>query len=64
MVAGKLEARGRGFNNIKFTLQDHLSSETNETIENVNVNSHVRFTAGRTFTEGRLQVFNLFYYFK
>lgn len=64
MVAGKLEARGRGFSNIKFTLQDYSSSETNETVENTNVNSHVRFSAGRTFTEGRLQVFNLIYYFK
>lgn len=62
MVAGKLETHGRSFSSIKFTLQDHLSSETNETNENINVNYHVRFVAGRTLTEGRLQVFNLFYY--
>lgn len=54
MVAGKLEARGRGFGNIKFTLQENLNSLVNETVETVN--SNVRLIAGRTYTEGRLQV--------
>lgn len=54
MVAGKLEARGRGYGNIKFTLQENLNSVTNETTEVVS--SNVRLIAGRTYTEGRLQV--------
>lgn len=55
MVAGKLEARGRGFGNIKFTLQENLSSVSNESIETVSPN-HVKLVDGRTSSEGRLQV--------
>lgn len=55
MVAGKLEARGRGYGNIKFTLQENLNSVVNETVETVQHNT-VRLVAGRTTTEGRLNV--------
>ncbi|XP_050428797.1 protein bark beetle isoform X2 [Adelges cooleyi] len=57
MVAGKLEARGRGFGNIKFTLREDLSSVANENITET-VSSNVRLIAGRTYTEGRLQVYS------
>lgn len=58
MVAGKLEARGRGFGNIKFTLQEHLNSVANDSMETTRPNN-VQFVAGRTNTEGRLNVKNL-----
>ncbi|XP_050535824.1 protein bark beetle [Daktulosphaira vitifoliae] len=57
MVAGKLEARGRGFGNIKFTLHENLNSVVNESIDTT-INSNVRLIAGRTYTEGRLQVYS------
>lgn len=59
MVAGKLEVRGRSFDNIKFTLHENLNSISNESNESVSL-IHVRLVAGRTSTEGRLQVCNLF----
>lgn len=55
MVAGKLEARGRGFGNIKFTLLENLNSVSNDSIETVSP-YHVKLVDGRTNTEGRLQV--------
>lgn len=55
MVAGKLEARGRGYGNIKFTLQETLSSVINESTE-ITDSPHIRLYAGRTPNEGRLQV--------
>lgn len=55
MVAGKLEARGRGFGDIKFTLKENLDSVTNETIE-TSSSSHVKLVNGRTNMEGRLLV--------
>lgn len=55
MVAGKLEARGRNYGSIKFTLQENLNSVVNETDETVQHNS-VRLVAGRTTMEGRLIV--------
>jgi len=58
MVAGKLEARGRGYGNIKFTLQENLDSVTNETIESSSP-SHVKLVNGRTNIEGRLLVRDL-----
>jgi len=63
MVAGKLEARGRGYNNIKFTLQENLNSIANESIEIAslpNVNLNVKLVNGRTSNEGRLQVIYFF----
>lgn len=59
MVAGKLEARGRGYSNIKFTLHENLNSVTNETVETISLN-HVKLVDGRTSTEGRLLVSDLF----
>lgn len=59
MVAGKLEARGRGYGNIKFTLQEHLNSVANESIEIVSP-YNVRLIGGRTNSEGRLNVCNFF----
>jgi len=59
MVAGKLEARGRGYGNIKFTLQEHLNSVANESMEILSPNN-VRLVGGRTNSEGRLNVCNLF----
>lgn len=59
MVAGKLEARGRRFGNIKFTLQENLNLAVNESSD-IPSPAHVRLIAGRTNTEGRLQVCNLF----
>jgi len=56
MVAGKLEARGRGFGNIRFTLNEPPVPVVDEPIETVNVNTRVKLVAGRTFNEGRLQV--------
>lgn len=56
MVAGKLEARGRGFGNIKFTLNEPPVPMVDEPIETVSVNTRVKLVAGRTFNEGRLQV--------
>lgn len=56
MVAGKLEARGRGFGNIKFTLNEPPVPVVDEPIEAVSVNTRVKLVAGRTFNEGRLQV--------
>jgi len=56
MVAGKLEARGRGFGNIKFTLNEPPIPVVDEPTESVNVDTHVKLVAGRTFNEGRLQV--------
>ncbi|VVC30467.1 Hypothetical protein CINCED_3A021775 [Cinara cedri] len=55
MVAGKLEARGRSLDNIKFTLHENLNSISNESISP----THVRLVAGRTFNEGRLQVYSV-----
>lgn len=63
MVAGKLEARGRGFGNIKFTLNEPPVPVVDEPIEAVSVNTRVKLVAGRTFNEGRLQVWNLFSHF-
>lgn len=59
MVAGKLEARGRGYGNIKFTLQENLSTDFNESVETVSISPHLKFVAGRTLTEGRLLVCNI-----
>lgn len=59
MVAGKLEARGRGYGNVKFTLQEHLNSVANDSIEILSPNN-VRLVGGRTNSEGRLNVRNLF----
>lgn len=58
MVAGKLEARGRSFGSIKFTLNEPPVPVIDESIENlpVSVNTHVKLVAGRTVNEGRLQV--------
>jgi hypothetical protein len=56
MVAGKLEARGRSFGNIKFTLNEPPVPVVEEPIETVSVNTRVKLVAGRTFNEGRLQV--------
>lgn len=63
MVAGKLEARGRGFGNIKFTLNEPPVPMVDEPNETVSANTRVKLVAGRTFNEGRLQVCNLFSYF-
>lgn len=59
MVAGKLEARGRGYGNIKFTIQETLNLMVNESIETMD-SPHIRFYAGRTPNEGRLQVCDYF----
>lgn len=56
MVAGKLEARGRGFGNIKFTLNEPPVPMVDEPIETISANTRVKLVAGRTFNEGRLQV--------
>lgn len=58
MIAGKLEARGRGYGNIKFTLHETLDSMVNESIETTTDSPRIRLFSGRTPTEGRLQVCN------
>ena len=57
MVAGKLEARGRGFGNIKFTLNEPPVPVVDESIETISTstNTRVKLVSGRTFNEGRLQ---------
>lgn len=64
MVAGKLEARGRGTNDIRFILDEQrndvsISDFYNETGTEVPVmsdNVPVRLVGGQTPLEGRLQV--------
>lgn len=63
MVAGKLEARGRGYGNIKFTLQEHLNSVINDSMETIRP-YNVQFVGGRTNTEGRLNVSNNLFFNK
>jgi len=60
MVAGKLEARGRSFGSIKFTLNEPPVPIVDEPVETVSVNTRVKLVAGRTFNEGRLQVRHFF----
>lgn len=61
MVAGKLEARGRGVNDIMLTLQEErlpeigIEAETEAPLPPENV-PPVRLLGGRTSREGRLQV--------
>lgn len=59
MVAGKLEARGRGYGNIKFTLQENLNTDFNESMEAISISPHLKLVSGRTLTEGRLLVCNM-----
>jgi len=65
MVAGKLEARGKGPNDIRFTLhEDRVEAPENDTESGVVVpeesQAPVRLLGGRTTREGRLQVSILF----
>lgn len=61
MVAGKLEARGQGPNNIMLTLREEhhptegLEIETEAPIPPENA-PPIRLLGGRTLAEGRLQV--------
>ena len=58
MVAGKLEARGLGPDDIKFTLKEEIIevSENDTEISNARESSiPVRLIGGRTSNEGRLQ---------
>jgi len=58
MVAGKFEARGRGPNDIRFTLKEEIvETPENGTSLAYTAESHmpVRLLGGRTNQEGRLQ---------
>jgi hypothetical protein len=58
MVAGKLEARGRGPNDIRFTLKEEIvETPENDTEVGIPTESQVpvRLLGGRTSEEGRLQ---------
>lgn len=64
MVAGKLDARGKGPSDILFTLKEEIVNESdNETITDMpmtddgETTAPVRLLGGRTNLEGRLQVF-------
>lgn len=59
MVAGKLDARGRGPNDIKFTLSENVINmyDANATIDSsLDGSLPVRLFGGKTQYEGRLQV--------
>ncbi|KAK6621229.1 hypothetical protein RUM43_011535 [Polyplax serrata] len=58
MVAGRLEARGHGPNNILFTLKQDRIEPVEETTEQIPVEDdmNVRLLGGRSSMEGRLQV--------
>lgn len=63
MVAGKLEARGRSGNEIKFTLNEErtdltveFTNETETEVPLITNSAPVRLVGGRTPLEGRLQV--------
>jgi hypothetical protein len=58
MVAGKFEARGRGPNDVRFTLKEEIvETPENDTALAYTAESHmpVRLLGGRTNQEGRLQ---------
>jgi hypothetical protein len=62
MVAGKLEARGRGPNDIRLTLKEEIVETPENDTDIVNPPESqvpVRLLGGRTNEEGRLQVIAL-----